>query len=58
MLKRLLRRGFAALGVPLLLTGVPAAAKAPQAAHPALWAVADADTTVYLFGTIHLLPAK
>lgn len=23
---------------------------------PALWRVADADTTVYLFGTIHLLP--
>ena len=25
-------------------------------AHPALWKVYDADTTVYLFGTIHLLP--
>lgn len=24
--------------------------------HPALWRVADEDTTVYLFGTIHLLP--
>lgn len=24
--------------------------------HPALWQVADADTTIYLFGTIHLLP--
>lgn len=24
--------------------------------HPALWKVADADTTIYLFGTIHLLP--
>jgi uncharacterized protein len=23
---------------------------------PALWKVADADTTIYLFGTIHLLP--
>ncbi|MBX7526743.1 TraB/GumN family protein [Qipengyuania vesicularis] len=23
---------------------------------PALWAVADEDTTIYLFGTIHLLP--
>jgi uncharacterized protein YbaP (TraB family) len=32
-------------------------AKAPAtAAHPALWKVADADTTIYLFGTIHLLP--
>ncbi|HEU4670624.1 MAG TPA: TraB/GumN family protein [Dyella sp.] len=26
------------------------------AAHPALWAVRDADTTIYLFGTVHLLP--
>ena len=25
-------------------------------AHPALWKVADHDTTIYLFGTIHLLP--
>jgi uncharacterized protein YbaP (TraB family) len=24
--------------------------------HPALWKVADEDTTIYLFGTIHLLP--
>jgi uncharacterized protein YbaP (TraB family) len=32
-------------------------APAPQAPRPALWKVADADTTVYLFGTIHLLPS-
>lgn len=25
-------------------------------AKPALWKVSDADTTIYLFGTIHLLP--
>lgn len=24
--------------------------------RPALWKVADADTTIYLFGTVHLLP--
>ena len=29
---------------------------APEIAHPALWKVADGDTTIYLFGTIHLLP--
>lgn len=29
--------------------------KAPPA-HPALWKVSDADTTIYLFGTIHVLP--
>lgn len=33
-----------------------AAAPAPQLATPALWKVADEDTTIYLFGTIHLLP--
>ena len=27
----------------------------PQA-HPALWKLSDHDTTIYLFGTIHLLP--
>lgn len=26
-------------------------------AAPALWKVADEDTTIYLFGTVHLLPA-
>lgn len=25
-------------------------------AHPALWVVKDADTTIYLFGTVHLMP--
>ena len=29
----------------------------PAEAHPALWKVSDADTTIYLFGTIHILPA-
>ena len=28
----------------------------PVAAKPALWRVADHDTTIYLFGTIHALP--
>jgi uncharacterized protein YbaP (TraB family) len=31
-------------------------ASLPALAHPALWAVKDADTTIYLFGTVHLLP--
>jgi hypothetical protein len=31
-------------------------AAAPAAKGPALWKVADADTTVYLFGTVHVLP--
>lgn len=32
------------------------AAPDTRLAAPALWVVADADTTIYLFGTIHLLP--
>jgi hypothetical protein len=32
------------------------AAPAAKAARPAMWKVADEDTTLYLFGTIHLLP--
>ena len=31
-------------------------AAAPVSATPALWKVADEDTTIYLFGTVHLLP--
>lgn len=35
----------------------PAPATAPAGKGPALWKVADADTTIYLFGTVHVLPA-
>ena len=39
-----------------------ATAQAPAAAvemgGPALWKVADEDTTIYLFGTVHALPAN
>ena len=43
----------------LAFAAVPASAEAPAPArlHPALWKVADADTTIYLFGTVHALPA-
>ncbi|MBO9711334.1 MAG: TraB/GumN family protein [Sphingomonas sp.] len=33
----------------------PLFAPAPRDAHPALWVVRDADTTIYLFGTVHVL---
>ena len=33
-----------------------AVAKPPAQARPALWKVSDADTTIWLFGTIHALP--
>src|SRR4029453_6074592 len=55
MLKSILNRIVAALGISLMLAG-STQAKAPPVANPALWTVSDADTTVYLFGTIHLLP--
>jgi uncharacterized protein YbaP (TraB family) len=56
MLKSLFGRVAAALGLGALIVGAPVAAKAPETARPALWEVSDADTTIYLFGTIHLLP--
>src|SRR3954470_7248221 len=49
------KRVFAPLAA-LVAIASPAAAKAPAQARPALWEVSDADTTIYLFGTIHLLP--
>ena len=50
------KRAFAALGLATFSIGA-APAPAPQpVAHPALWEVSDPDTTIYLFGTIHLLP--
>ncbi len=30
--------------------------QAPEGPRPALWKLSDSDTTIYLFGTIHLLP--
>lgn len=56
MLKSLLHRAAAALGLGFLLVTGSAQAKAPRTAQPALWEVSDPDTTIYLFGTIHLLP--
>lgn len=34
----------------------PAETQAATAAAPALWRIADEDTTIWLFGTIHILP--
>jgi uncharacterized protein YbaP (TraB family) len=38
------------------VTGTPAQSAAAPVPHPALWKIADKDTNIYLFGTIHLLP--
>ncbi len=55
-LKKRASRALAALGA---LSATACTAVQPVEAaggKPALWKVADEDTTVYLFGTIHLLP--
>lgn len=60
---RNLRNTLAAIGAALGMLVAPAPifakARAPQPveSRPALWKVSDADTTIYLFGTIHALPA-
>ena len=50
-----IRNSLATLGAAMLVVAMPAAAHA-KAAKPAMWKVADADTSIYLFGTVHLLP--
>lgn len=47
-----MRHAVLALLAALALALLPTA----SLAKPALWVVKDADTTLYLFGTIHLLP--
>lgn len=54
-LKSLLRP-ISAIAALLLAVPVTAEAREPERGRPALWVVSDPDTTVYLFGTIHLLP--
>jgi uncharacterized protein len=57
MLFKVLKRALALLGLATAAFAAPHPAVAPTAlAHPALWEVSDHDTTIYLFGTIHLLP--
>lgn len=43
------------LGFALLLVGGCGSKQAASDADPALWVVKDADTTIYLFGTVHML---
>ena len=58
MLTKLIKRGLAALGLASLAIAPTTAADARASRGPALWQVSDKDTTVYLFGTIHLLPRE
>lgn len=56
MLMRILRRGLAMLGIAVLASCATTPPAESATGRPALWQVADRDTTIYLFGTIHLLP--
>ncbi len=40
----------------LALTAVPAGSETQFVSGPAIWKIADADTTIYILGTIHILP--
>ncbi|MCI4589137.1 TraB/GumN family protein [Sphingobium sp. BYY-5] len=44
-----------ALSAALLLVGGVAQARPANTTTPALWQVKDADTTIYLFGTVHVM---
>lgn len=46
---------FRSLGAALLLVGGVAQARTTAPATPALWSVSDDDTTIYLFGTVHVM---
>jgi uncharacterized protein YbaP (TraB family) len=50
-----LKGGLAALGLAVAAAGASTAADA-KAAKPAMWQIYDKDTSIYLFGTVHLLP--
>ncbi|MGI8705541.1 MAG: TraB/GumN family protein [Sphingomicrobium sp.] len=54
MISKFLKRALAFVGFAAVSVATPQIAEA--AAKPALWEVSDPDTTIYLFGTIHLLP--
>lgn len=62
ILLRRLRAPLIALTACLSVTAsaqeraAPQSTDAPAKAYPALWKVADEDTTIYLFGTVHILP--
>jgi uncharacterized protein YbaP (TraB family) len=45
----------AARRLSLALVAVLAMAASPVLAEPALWAIKDKDSTIYLFGTVHVL---
>jgi uncharacterized protein len=52
------RLAVAMAATVIACTAAPAAAQSPSGmGTPGLWVVRDEDTTIYLFGTVHALPA-
>lgn len=53
-----LKRFCALMAIALAACAPRAAVRSDERAggHPAMWRIADEDTTIYLFGTFHLLP--
>jgi uncharacterized protein YbaP (TraB family) len=49
-------RNFATLLLTVALAACGSAAPAAPQAKPAMWKLSDPDTTIYLFGTVHVLP--
>lgn len=49
-------RQFISLLLSLALAACGSAAPAAPQAKPAMWKLSDPDTTIYLFGTVHVLP--
>ena len=49
---------LAAALAAVLTPGLPASAASLPDADPAMWVVKDKDTTIYLFGTFHVLDGK
>ena len=49
------RHPFRSVCSALLLALLACAPARAEPLHPALWKVADADTTIWLFGTVHVM---
>jgi hypothetical protein len=59
MKKKFLLAAFAAFAIPAAAWAQTAKpAEALPDADPAMWVVKDADTTIYMFGTFHMLDGK
>ena len=58
MLKKKIAAALLAASLPSLAFAQPSVPASLPNVSPAMWVVKDADTTIYLFGTIHALDGK